>query len=197
MVAERARPEIRFYFDYVDPLSFLLERELAKVRPEPITQLERVGVEIRMPPAPPTDPEDPFWIDRWRRAAAAAAALGVEMATPSLVPWSRKAHELLLHARDQGRAGEVHAALMKAFFEEAADIGRVDVLVELAGRSGLDASETKAVLDVDRYAGEVRAVRDQAMERGIRAVPALEVGGRRLEGFHNREDIRTFLLPAP
>jgi predicted DsbA family dithiol-disulfide isomerase len=190
----------RFYFDYVDPLSYLLEREIRALESGddgPRITVERVGLELRTPPAPLIDPGDPAWADRWQEAAELGPALGVHLAVPPLVPWSRKAHELLLHAGALERADDVRRVTFAAFFESGRDIGRIDVLVGLAVEQGLDATEAKAVLDVDRYAADVERARRDALDVGLRAIPTLQMEGRRLEGFHNRDEIRTFLLPAP
>jgi predicted DsbA family dithiol-disulfide isomerase len=112
------------------------------------------------------------------------------------MPWSRKAHELFLHARAQGCCEAVHAALFRSFFEKQADIGRIDVLVALAEEQGLDASEARAVLDVDRYAAEVEEMREAALRSGVRGPPTLEAGGRRLEGLPDRGSLLRFLEMA-
>jgi predicted DsbA family dithiol-disulfide isomerase len=78
-------------------------------------------------------------------------------------------------------------------FGRGEDIGRVDVLVGIAGTLGLDPTETKAVLDVDRHAQDVATV-SAAAAVSVGEPPALSFGGRVLRGFHNRDAVRTFLL---
>ena len=110
-----------------------------------------------------------------------------------LVPWSRKAHELVLHAAEVDRQDEVRRGLFELAFREGRDLGRVDVLVSFAGGLGLDLTHAKAVLDVDRHAGRVAEGRSLAAEWGVDAPPALVVGSRVLRGFHNRDALGTFL----
>lgn len=188
----------RFYFDLVDPISFLVERELRAIEAEDGIVVERVGVELRPAPAPLAAPDDPEWAGRWAEARALAGELDLVLPRPPFVPSSRKAHELLLHARADGSADAhaVRGATFRAFFREERDIGRVDVLVEIARAHGLDPTETKAVLDVDRYAEEVIARGRDAVARGVAGIPWLERDGGTLRGFHNRSALRTFLLPA-
>ena len=93
--------------------------------------------------------------------------LGVNLKLPWIVPWSRKAHELASVAEKEGCFLEIHESLFRAYLSEGRDIGRVDVLVDLARKSGLDPMEIKAALDVD-------AERDSVLERRKRA---LEAGG--------------------
>jgi predicted DsbA family dithiol-disulfide isomerase len=186
---------LTLYFDYVDPLCYLLEAELADALSERgAVEVTRVPSEVRPPPGPLLDPHGPWWATRWKAAKAVAGAKGLVLAEPPLLPWTRKAHELVLHARHHGLGAQAHAAVFEAIFGRGQDIGRVDVLVELARDLGLDATEAKAVLDVDRYGGEVATLGTRAAEAGVSEIPALVRDSRTLQGFHNRDTLRTFLL---
>lgn len=184
-------PRPRFFFDLVDPLSYLVDRELNALEARSGTRIERVPLELRPPPAPLIDPDDPAWRKRWERARSLVA--DVELREPPLVPWTRKAMELVLHGRELGREDDVRRALFAAGIEEGRDLGRVDVLVDVARELGLDHSRAKAVLDVDRHSEAVRAARTDAAELGVAEPPALVAGGRVLRGFHNRDALDTFL----
>lgn len=183
------------YFDFVDPVSYLLDAEVTGAEAALDVRVARVGVEISPPPYPLGAPGDDVWGPRWSEAAQVAAGLGRSLSTPPLVPWSRKAHELVEHASEtaEDRVAELREAIFRAYFEEGRDIGRVDVLVGLAHAIGLDRTETKAVLDVDRFGDTVARRREEAVGAGLRVIPTLEAGDRRLEGFHNGASLRTFL----
>lgn len=88
------------------------------------------------------------------------------------------AHRLLHWAHPQGKQGELKERLMRAYMTEGQAIGERDVLVTLAGEVGLDAAEARAVLDDDRFAGEVRADEKLATELEIRGVPFFVMAGR-------------------
>jgi len=183
------------YFDYVDPLCYLLEAELEGVLSDEHTvEVTRVPAEVCPPPAPLLDPGGPWWAARWQSAQAAAGPRGLVLAEPPLLPWTRKAHELVLHAQRHDLGAQAHAAVFDAIFVRGRDIGRVDVLVELARELGLDANETKAVLDVDRYSDDVAALGARAAQAGVAEIPTLVRGPKTLQGFHNRSTLRTFLL---
>ncbi len=185
----------RFYLDYVDPLAYLVEQELSAAGiPRVLLSLRRVPLELRPPPEPLLDPDGPEWRNRWELAHREARHLGIRLVEPLLVPWTRKAHELVLHATAKGVGDTAHRAVFDAVFLRGLDVGRVDVLVGLAGELGLDATETKVTLDVDRYAADVAAGRDAAARSGVAASPALVSGHGTLQGFHNRDALRTFLL---
>lgn len=186
----------RLYLDYVDPGSFLVERTVAALAPELDLAVERVPFEATPPPRPLVEVGDASWRSFWDGATRMAAEQGVALARPRLVPWTRKAHELALHAREHGCFEAVHAALFDAFLLEGRDLGRVDVLLELAAAHGLDRSATKAVLDVDRHAPAVLDARADAERAGVRGVPTLLVGRAKLEGFRGRDVTLAFLRGA-
>jgi predicted DsbA family dithiol-disulfide isomerase len=140
------------------------------------------------------DPDAPEWRARWNLADEEARRLGIRLAEPPLIPWTRKAHELLLHATGRGLGEAAHRLMFDAVFVRGSDVGRVDVLAALAGELGLDSTETKAVLDVDRHAAEVAEGRALAARAGVAAAPALVLDRGTLQGFHNRDALRTFLL---
>ena len=187
---------VRFFYDYVDPGSYLVERVLADVADGLGLSVERVPFEMNAPPAPLVDPTGEGWLRFWEGARAAAAEEGLALAQPRLVPWTRKAHELALHARELGRFAEMHGALFAAFLVDGRDVGRVDVLLDLALRHGLDLTHAKAVLDVDRHAGDVVAARAHAERVGVRGVPTLLAEHGRLEGFRGRAATLAFLERA-
>lgn len=190
---------VSFFFDYLDPLSYLIHGELGEPgelgNPAGLdgAKLRYVPLELRPPPAPILDPDSDPWLARWREATAAGEALGVRVVRPAILPWTRKAHELAFHALEKGVGPAVHDALFEAVFVRGDDVGRVDVLVGLARRLGMDATEARAVLDVDRFADQVAALRADALAAGVSDPPALVCGGRVLQGFHNRGALRTFL----
>jgi 2-hydroxychromene-2-carboxylate isomerase len=179
-----------FFFDYLDPLSYLVELELRTFESAGEEPVIRVPLELRPPPLPLLDTQEEEWRRRWEEACAAAA---VRLTSPALVPWTRKAHELVLHAEAKGMKEKAHRAVFDAVFVEGLDVGRVDVLVGIAEHLGLDPTETKAVLDVDRHAAAVREARGLAATSGITVPPALAQGDRTLRGFHKRDALRTFL----
>lgn len=188
------------HFDFIDPLSYLLAGELAALGEDVLSGLAWHPFELRPPPTPLVTVDDASLADRWREAREKAPDLGVTFDPPELVPWTRKAHELVLHARGddvEDPARDVEDAVRRRIFEayllEGRDIGRVDVLVAVAVDLGLDRTETKAVLDVDTHQAAVASLRAEAADRGVTDTPTVVHGSRRLEGFHNRDALGTLL----
>ena len=183
---------VEIFYDFIDPLSWLLAREL-EAAIGPAAPVRWIPLELRPPPTPLTTLTDPELAARWAEAADLRGDEHPPFAPPRLVPWTRKAHELLAHADEHGAADAVRRAVFQAYLFDGRDVGRVDVLVDIAREAGLDPSETKAVLDVDRHEAAVARLRSEALASGVSVVPTLRRGDRRLEGFHNGAAVRTFL----
>ncbi len=166
------------YFDFIDPASFVVGHLLDRAGLE--AAVEWQPLEVVVPPSPLIDPAGGGWGVRVAEARAAAAPLGLAIESRALLPWTRKAHELCELARDRGRFHELRRAIFQAHFLDGVDIGRIDLLAQLAqlaNRAGLDHTEARAALDVDRYAGRIARVRADALKRGVRTVPALDRDG--------------------
>ncbi len=181
-----------FYFDYVDPGSYLMHRQLGQLLPDGLEPILH-PLEVRPVPQELIDASDSDWKAYGETVAGLAREAEIRMARPIFVPWSRKAHELRLHAAEQGLASPMHEEIFAARFREGADIGRVDVLVAAAAKVGLDPSESKAVLDVDKHRDRVTDLRREAEAVGIRRVPTLRSGTINLEGPASIGELRHFL----
>lgn len=180
-----------FFFDFVDPASYLVGCVLDDLGAA--GDVEWRGFEVRPPPEPMIDPGEGRWAAYQARMGERAASLGVPMAVPAFVPWTRKAHELVELAREKGSPDAVRRALFRAHFVDGADIGRVDFLAGIAAEAGLDGGEALAVLGVDRLAEVVAASRAAAVARGVTKAPVLVSGSRRLEGFRPAGEIARWL----
>ena len=174
------------YFDFIDPGSRLAANLIDEAGGADAVQWR--GLELRPPPHPLIDPTAPTWQEYHARISGLVHDFGARMETPSLIPWTRKAHELAEFARERDCDHTVRRALFEAHFVDRIDIGRIDLLVDIAHRAGLDRTETRAVLDVDRYTDIVMGHRKAARAQEITAVPSLVAGGRRLEGLAGAAD---------
>ena len=190
-----AAPPLVFYFDYVDPGSYLMHRLLGELLPAGITPSLH-PLEVRPMPQELVDGTDPDWNAYGEVVSGFAREAEVRMARPTFVPWSRKAHELRLHAVERGLESPMHEELFAARFKDGMDIGRVDVLVVAAEKVGLDPSESKAVLDVDKHRDRIVDLRQEANAAGVRRAPTLRSDALSLEGPSSIGDLRHFLERA-
>jgi predicted DsbA family dithiol-disulfide isomerase len=111
-----------------------------------------------------------------------AAELGFTMTTGahSRIYNTFDAHRLLHWAEGSGRQQALKHRLFEAYFTDGKNPSDPDVLAEVAGAAGLDATEARAILASDRYADEVRAEEQLWQSRGINAVPAVVIDGKYL-----------------
>ena len=184
---------LRLFFDYVDPASYLLDRRLRLLEKSGGFKLALAAFEISPPPGPLLNPEEGAWAQHWNSFEEAGRELEIELKRPWIVPWSRKAHELAFHARKEGCFPEIHETLFRAYLLEGLDIGRVDVLVDLGRKHGLDPTETKTVLDIDLHRASVLEARDEALKAGATQPPTLVFDGRRMDGYPDDDTLGTFL----
>lgn len=180
-----------FYFDFIDPGSYVVSHLIDRTGTE--ESFNWFGLELRPPPAPMIDSRASAWRSRHAEALLLAQPLGLSMSEPGLLPWTRKAHELCEFSRDRDRFHQVRRALFRAHFVDRIDIGRIDLLTELAHEAGLDRSETRAALDVDRYAEAIASTRESALDREIRVVPTLVTASRRLADTGSLREIQQLL----
>ncbi len=81
------------------------------------------------------------------------------------------AHRLLHFAKEKGVQNEMKERLFKAYYTEGKDTADVETLVQLAEETGLNAAETRDVLNSNRYEAEVLADQQLAYRIGVQGVP--------------------------
>jgi predicted DsbA family dithiol-disulfide isomerase len=90
------------------------------------------------------------------------------------------AHRLMYWASGKGLQRRLAHALFSAYFSNGKDISDHPTLAAIAGEVGLPMEQARALLASNQFASEVREREHYFTSRGIRAVPALVIGGRQL-----------------
>jgi len=92
------------------------------------------------------------------------------------------AHRLLHWAEreDLGKQKALKKALLKAFHGDGENPSDPEVLVRLAGESGLDPQRAREILQGDEYAAETRARERLYTDAGIHSVPAIIINDQHL-----------------
>jgi 2-hydroxychromene-2-carboxylate isomerase len=160
------------FADFTSLASWLTEHALRPWEESAVVKLERRALEL-LPPGRtmPTGDAAPA-----PELVRRAEGLGLRPA-PRVRVRTRKDPEALRFARAHGDEGALAGALYAAYWEEGRDIGRIDVVVEVGERMGLDPFALKVALDIDRFAEEVEADRRGAVEAGVSRLPTLIVAG--------------------
>lgn len=107
--------------------------------------------------------------------AAERLGLWLNMAAIDRIPDTTDAHRVLLWARVEGAQTRVMSGLMAAHWREGRNIGRADVLAQIAGAAGMDGTVVERLLASDADRDTVLAAETHARERGVSAVPTFIV----------------------
>ena len=91
-------------------------------------------------------------------------------------PNTLKAHRLTWLAESLNKATEMSTRILNAYFTEGKDITDISTLAKLAADIGINEQSTEIFLETDTGVKEVRELEQQAANRGIRGVPAIEIG---------------------
>lgn len=115
-----------------------------------------------------------------RNMTATGREVGIDFAFDRMqvTPNTRLAHRLIWEAGRQGRQSEVVNRLFKAYFEDALDIGKPDVLAKLADEIGLDPTGVAQALSSQESLDTVVELEDRGRGMGIQGVPFFIVLGK-------------------
>jgi predicted DsbA family dithiol-disulfide isomerase len=122
--------------------------------------------------------------DRHARTQESLVALGLAVGIDfrfdliRLVPNTRRAHLLILHARRYGLQGHANERIMRAYFQEGCDIGDVEELVRLGVEAGLAENDARNAIVVRAGQDSVIAAERHAAALGITGVPTYVFDGR-------------------
>lgn len=185
---------VTLFADFTCPFSYVTEAALRG----PI--LERVNVDYRafelFPPPAPTEGVDRT-VDQWETIERLANFHGLRLDPPEARPATRKAHELSRFAREHDLEVEVRDSIYRAFWSSEADIGRIDVLVDLAAQAGLDADDARIALDIDKFTDQIEKDEDVAQRLRIPGSPTMFLGtgkeARVLAGAHGPAVLQTLI----
>lgn len=92
-------------------------------------------------------------------------------------PSTRKAHRLIAGASRAGLGDAVKTALLRAYFEEARDVGQDAVLVEVAASAGMERAAAEAAITDPALDAQVTDLEGQAHRMGVSGVPFFIVDG--------------------
>jgi predicted DsbA family dithiol-disulfide isomerase len=108
-----------------------------------------------------------------------------------VTPNTMAGHRMLWWAKQRKRQHHLAEALFHAYFTEGRDIGRHDVLAEVASEVGLPKDEAHAFLDGDGGRKEVALEEMAGRSLGLDGVPFFVVNGR--PAFSGAQNPQTFV----
>lgn len=164
-----------FYGDFACPFSRVTEAALRRWAEANGARVAYRAYELFPAPAPLDPPPAIEALPDAFHALAATESLAFR--SPSRRPRTRKAHEAAAFAEEKGQGDAMRSALFRAYFEHDRDLGRIDVLVSCAREIGLDETEVKVALDIDRFTQRIVHESLEARRLGVEGTPALLVPG--------------------
>ena len=127
------------------------------------------------------------------RLQSFAGEFGVELTQPERIPSTMRALAMTEYARDRGALEPLRDAVMEAHWHRGMDIEADADLRALAAEAGLDAAEALAAADDPGYRGRVKAIRAEAHERMVTAIPTFLFGSYPVVGCQRYETLQTVL----
>jgi len=109
---------------------------------------------------------------------------------------SRLAQELAKWAESNGKGEEIHDAIFRAYFVDAKNIGKREVLAEIAEQVGLPADEATDVLLSRSFKEAVDADWKRCAAFGVTAVPTFLAGRFMMIGAHPYENLEQLVIRA-
>jgi predicted DsbA family dithiol-disulfide isomerase len=94
-----------------------------------------------------------------------------------MTPNTLAGHRLLWWAEQRNQQGPLAESLFRAYFTEGSDIGRHDVLAEVASGVGLPLSEARMFLDSEAGKKEVEEEALKGLDLGLEGVPYFLING--------------------
>lgn len=186
--------QVAIFSDYVCPYCYLGAGLVDRLRREAGLELEVTWLPFELHPGTPAQGRPLTDLFRQPEATircvhqdlkARAAELGLPMEPPLVLYNTRAAHLLAEYARDQGRGDAVHRECFRMNFVEGRNLADLDVLREVARRSGLDPEAALAALSDPVYEERLQWSAQQAAAAGVTGVPTFIVNGRwRIVGAH-------------
>lgn len=178
--------KIDLFIDYVCPFCFLVEPALEELQRDRDVEVTIRPFELRPDPVPTLRPEDEYLPRVWEQSVypmAQRVGLPITLPTVSPQPRTEKAFMVLQLAQERGLAASYSTAMFAAFFQQDRDIGRDDVILDVAASVGLDRGEVEQALTSETRRAQQRVDQDYAVRTvGISAVPGIVIEGVLVQG---------------
>jgi len=126
--------------------------------------------------------------------AGAEEGIGFRFDRIERVPNTLDAHRLIWLAGQDGGQDAIVENLFRAYFIDAEDVGKREVLQKIGVQSGLDAGRVEQFLAADAGRSEVIAEEGEARKRGVSGVPTFFVNGQPVMSGAQKPDLLASVL---
>lgn len=181
---------IQAFSDYVCPFCYLGDVALRQATGMTGAAIVHRAYQLRLSDPSTLDPLGEKLTRGWQETILPMAARsGLRMRQPARMPLTRLAHEAAAWARTQSAFEPFHQALFAAYFAADQDIGKLEVLKEIAFNLGLDPTEMAAALEAGATKEDVDDDWIIAQTYGVTSVPTYVIGGHLLKGMQETSSI--------
>lgn len=189
--------KIKVFSDFACPFCYLAEAPLKEAMKGEQVEVEWMPFELRPLPHSTLSSNDPYIQHAWNGSVKPLAEqLGVTMFLPDMdpLPHTHLAHEGYQFAKTQDRENQYVEAVLKAFWEKGSDIGKIDVLANIAEGVGLPKQLfTEALTNRTYKEKHQQALQYAYGEANIKAVPTFFIGNHRVQGLHSASQLREII----
>jgi predicted DsbA family dithiol-disulfide isomerase len=123
-----------------------------------------------------------------------ASGLGLPFGDRKMTYNSRLAQEVGKWAESRNKGHEFHNAVFRAYFADGQNIGKVNVLVEVAESINLSGEDALKVMQDKTFKGAVDLDWERSYELGVTAVPTFLFNNQLLVGAKKYEVLAKLLL---
>ncbi|MGH1369186.1 MAG: DsbA family oxidoreductase [Maritimibacter sp.] len=106
---------------------------------------------------------------------AEATGLTLNLDAIKTTPSTLNAHRLIHWAQLEHRQTAMVSTLFKAYFVDGLDIGKSEVLAQLAAQCGMDRDLILRLLESEADSEDIRARDDDARQKGVNSVPTFVI----------------------
>lgn len=109
---------------------------------------------------------------------------------------SRRAQELSKWAKSKDKEKELHQLIYREYYEEQANIGKIEVLLPLVGEIGLSESEALEILNNGNYREEVDTDWKLCRNKGVNGIPFFAMADNGVSGAQPYEVLEQMATAA-
>lgn len=154
--------------------------------------------ELRPYPMETLSPTSGYIQESWQNSVKPLSVrFAVKMKLPAIdpLPHTHLAHEGFQYAKEQNKANEYVDAVFNAYWQDGLDIGKVDILADIAEKVVLNKAEFKEALGSRKYEQAHKQELKHAYEEArISGVPTFFIGSKRLQGLNSKEVLEKAIL---
>lgn len=128
-----------------------------------------------------------------KRLTDLGTSLGIDFrfSAESRIYNTRRAHQLIAWAGEQGRQTAMKMGMFKAYFTDQLNVSDTDVLLNAAEQAGFDRGQAQSALDNPALADQVERELDYWRDQNITGVPAFIINGKYM--IPGAQDADTFV----